>query len=110
MSHRVTTRTDMKNPAAIRSALQKSNFSFTEESSGDFRVTSGPMSGATINPKTGVVTGDTDRHNKNTLGMLKQVYGEVVYMTEAQKNGIELVSRRVDAKTGDIVLRMQMFG
>lgn len=108
MSHRVTTQTEIKDKEIAKKALTAAKIDFRE--SGDFilNIMSGPMSGSHIDLRSGEVVGDTDVHNQDTLGMLRQVYGEQKYRSECMKQGVMIESRRVDAKTGDIILMCAM--
>lgn len=103
MSHRVTTQTEIKDKNIAKKALTAANMDFRESGS-VLNITSGPLSGAYIDLTSGEVVGDTDTHNKDTLGMLRQVYGEEKYRSECVKQGVMIESRRVDAQTGDILL------
>lgn len=105
MSHRVTTKTEIKDKAIAIAALKAANYTYVEQ--GDtLRVTSGPMDRAVIHLKTGEVVGDTDVHNKSddSLGALKQRYTEAKFRRELQLSGGEIMSS-VTNKDGDIVLR-----
>jgi len=108
MSHRVTTETEMTDRTLVKSACKQQGVNFTE--SGDtMHFTGGPLNGATLNLKTGQITGDTDYgHSRASLGALKQAYGEAKYLFECQKQGIQVESRTVDTKTGDIILMLAM--
>lgn len=103
MSHRVTTETEMKDRELVKAACKQQGVTFNE--SGDsIHFTGGTLSGATLNLKTGTISGDTDYgHNRQTLGALRQAYGEAKYRFECQKQGIQIESRTVE-KNGDIVL------
>lgn len=102
MSHRVTTETEMKDAAVTKEVLRKAGMDFNE--SGDqLYITSGPLQHATIDLKTGRISGDTDWHSKDSLGMLRQSYGEGKYLQELSKQGGMVTSRSVD-KNGNIVL------
>lgn len=107
MSHRVTTQTEIKDKDIAKKALKVAKMDF-RESGTILNITSGPMSGAYIDLTSGEVVGDTDAHNKDTLGMLRQEYGEQKYRSECVRQGVMVESRRVDAKTGDIILMCAM--
>ncbi len=105
MSHRVTTETEIKDKSVAVKACQKAGYLYREE--GNFLIiTNGPMRNAKIDLKSGLVTGDTDHHrdNDDSLGALKQHYAEQLFTQEASKQGISVSSRKIDQKTGDIVL------
>jgi len=102
MSHRVTTETQIKDAALAEEVLRKEGMDFDRR--GDvIYITSGSLSGANIDLRTGNVSGDTDYHNKTTLGMLSQTYGESKYLQELAKQGGMVESREVDTN-GNIIL------
>jgi hypothetical protein len=108
MSHRVTTETEMKDKNLTVQALKNAGLSFQEVGSSQIRVTSGRMNNATIDLNSGRITGDTDHgHDPETLGMLRQFYGEAKYRAECTKQGISIESRTVE-KNGTIVLMCSM--
>lgn len=107
MSHRVTTQTEIKDKACAIKALQKAGWAF-QESGSRLTVTSGPMRNATLDLTTGQVSGDTDYgHSRgdDSLGALKMYYAEQKYVQECHKQGITILERGVDAKSGEILLR-----
>jgi hypothetical protein len=110
MSHRITTSTDIKDPDLAVSALNAAGWSH-RVAGRSIHIQSGPMRNATINLDTGEVTGDTDYHNESdeSLGALKQHYGEAKAKLDLPKNGYHVVSRTVDTN-GDVVLRCRSFG
>ncbi len=104
MSHRVTTQTEIKDRAIALQALKSANISYREVGTDQIQFTSGKMSNATLNLKTGDITGDTDYgHSQESLGLLRQHYGEAKYRAEALKNGVSIEGRTVD-KNGDVIL------
>ncbi len=107
MSHRVTTQTEIKDRGLAIQALKQAGLSYREV--GDqLAITSGRMANSTIDLRTGTITGDTDHgHTRETLGMLRQYYGEAKYRAECAKQGISIESRTVN-KAGDIVLMCSM--
>ena len=107
MSHRVTTQTEIKDKDIAKKALTAAKMDF-RESGHILNIMSGPMAGAHIDLSTGEVVGDTDAHNKGTLGLLRQQYGEQKYRAECVKQGVMVESRTVDQKTGDIILMCAM--
>lgn len=107
MSHRVTTQTEIKDKGIAIKALQKAGYTFDDQGTRLF-VTSGPMRNATIDLSTGAVSGDTDYgHGRGdeSLGALKMYYAEQKYTAECHKQGITIMERTVDSKTGEILLR-----
>jgi hypothetical protein len=93
MSHRVTLSTEIKDRTAAAKALKKKSWGFIDEGDG-YRITNGPMAGATLNFSTGVVQGDTDFHSKDGLGALNQAYGE------------EIMLKRVESESGYVEERL----
>lgn len=103
MSHRVTTRTEIKDKSIAIQALKSAGFAYAERGE-TLSVTSGPMSGANIDLRTGVITGDTDRrHSQKSLGSLRKHYTEAKFRKEALKQGHQVESRQV-LKNGTIRL------
>lgn len=108
MSHRVTTETEIKDKGLALQALKQAGFSYREVSPDTLTITSGPMTHASLNLTTGTVSGDTDHgHSRDSLGVLKQFYGEAKYRAECLKQGIQIESRQLD-KQGNIVLMCAM--
>ena len=106
MSHRVTTRTEIKDKALAIQALQKAGFGYDEDGT-MLHVTSGPMRNATIDLRTGNVQGDTDHsHSESKLGALRKYYTEAKFRKEALKQGITIERREVLAN-GEIKLFCQ---
>lgn len=73
MSHRITTKTSIKDENIAKAALAKAGWAHNV-SGKTIDITSGPMSGARINLTTGEVVGDTDYHDKSALQSLNQGY------------------------------------
>jgi hypothetical protein len=103
MSHRVTTKTEIKDKALAVQACKQMGVTYVER--GDtLDFTSGALRGASLNLKTGDVTGDTDfGHTHDKLGALRQAYGEAKYRYECNRQGIMIESRTVN-KAGEIEL------
>ncbi len=93
MSHRITLNTEIKDRTAAAKALGKKGWRFQDEGT-EYRITSGPMSGAFIDFNTGVIAGDTDIHSKDALGGLNQAYGE------------EVMLKRVEGECGTVEERL----
>lgn len=110
MSHRVTTRTDITDQDLAVSALVAAGWTHQVQGRSIF-IKSGPMRNATLNLDTGEVVGDTDYHDDSdeSLGALKQHYGEAKAKLDLPKNGYHIVSRKIDTN-GDVVLRCRSFG
>lgn len=107
MSHRVTVNTEIKDRALAIEALKSAGISFREQ--GDtLALESGDYRNATLNLKTGAITGDTDwGHNAGKLGLLRQNYAEAKFKQEAFRQGVSITDRTVD-KDGNIVLSCRM--
>ncbi len=107
MSHRVTTETEIKDKALLTQAAKSANITFTEH--GDtIRFTSGALANATLDLRTGRITGDSDYgHTSSGLGVLRQAYGEAKYKMECARQGIQIESRSVD-REGNVVLMCSM--
>lgn len=103
MSRRVTTKTEIKDMALAKTALQSAGYGFEEHGS-QLSITTGSLRGAIIETRTGEISGDTDYgHRESEMGALRQFYGEAKYRAELAKQGGWVDSRQVD-KNGDIVL------
>jgi len=103
MSHRVTVQTEIKDRMLAIDSLKAANIQYREQ--GDtLYLTSGGFENATLNLKTGQVSGDTDYgHNVGKLGVLRQHYAEAKFKQESFRQGISIQSRTVD-RDGNIVL------
>ncbi len=107
MSHRVTTETEIKDKALLVQACKTTGITFSEQGE-QIRFTSGKMANATLDLRTGRITGDSDYgHTSSGLGELRQAYGEAKYKGECARQGIQIESRSVD-REGNIVLMCSM--
>ncbi len=105
MSHRVTTKTEIKDKGLAINALKAAGFGY-EDLGSSLRITSGPARNATLDLKTGEILGDTDyshQNNDDSLGILKRYYAEAKYRQECQIQGYTIESRE-EMKDGRIVL------
>jgi hypothetical protein len=108
MSHRVTTQSEIKDKALALAAAKSAGVSVVEEGEHTLRFTSGPLSRATLDLRTGTINGDTDYgHTNERFGVLKQHYSEAKYKLECARQGIMVESRSVD-EHGNIVLYCAM--
>jgi hypothetical protein len=108
MSHRITTKTDIKDKDVAIQALKDAGWKYTL-SGYTLTVTSGPMRNARINTQTGLVSGDTDWHSGDTLGALRQRYAEVLVRREELREGNTIESRET-LKNGDVRLVVVSYG
>lgn len=111
MSHRITTKTEIKDKKLAIQAIKTAGWGHTVEGS-TIRFHDGPMSRASLNLSTGEVVGDTDIHRRRDhtgLGALNQLYSEAKFRREAQRQGHEIVARTTD-KQGRIHLRCKIHG
>lgn len=100
MSHRVTTETSMKDSEIVKKVCSNQGISFREDGSSIF-FTSGKLKNATLDTKSGRITGDTDYgHTESALGMLRQGYSEELYRRECLKQGIQVESRSLVSYQG----------
>ncbi len=100
MSHRVTTQTSMNDLDIVRSAAKAQGISFTE-ANGRVTFSSGPLSRASLDLKTGLISGDTDHgHTSDGLGALRQAYSEALFNREALRNGSTVMERTVVTHNG----------
>ncbi len=103
MSHRVTVQTSMTEKAHLITALKESKIAFSEQ--GDLiHCSSGQLNRATINMKTGAVSGDSDFHSTEDLGVLRQAYSLAKYKAELFTQGGSINSQTTDA-VGNIILK-----
>jgi hypothetical protein len=103
MSRRVTTKTEIKDKALAIQALKTADMSYREEGDSLF-ITSGALANARINLTTGEISGDSDyRHTTESLGALRQFYGEAKYRQECLRQGITIESRTIN-REGNIEL------
>ncbi len=102
MSHRVTTQTQITNKELAVQALKSAGWSYQEQGTVLF-ITGGPMRNASLDTRTGTITGDSDYHNRGTLGALRRHYTEALIRADAIKKGATVESREV-LKNGDIRL------
>lgn len=105
MSHKITTQTNITDKELAISALNIAGWKFSEGGQ-NIHVQSGPMTGASINLTTGVVSGDSDyvTRDDDSMGALKRYYGEALVRAHAAKEGYEVEEREIDQQTGDIIL------
>ena len=95
MSHRVTTQTNMTNVAVVQKVAKNQGFTFTAQGT-NITFTSGALNRATLDTKTGRITGDTDYgHTESALGVLRQGYSEELYRQECLKQGIQIQDRQI---------------
>lgn len=100
MSHRINIETKINDRNLAIKAIQKKGWAFADQGS-SLRITNGPMSGITIDLKTGSVAGDSDHHDRSTLGGLNSGYAEALIEDDiARQNGTIL--SRVVQKSGAI--------
>ena len=107
MSHRVTTKTEMKDLALVQEAAKAAGISCT--ASGDIvSFTGGALRGAVLDLKTGNITGDSDYgHTSEVLSALKQGYAEAGIRAHYLKHGGNVESRQV---VGDKVVLICSIG
>lgn len=108
MSRRVTTQTEVKDRSLALQALKQAGMSY-EEMGDTISITSGPISGATIDLRSGIVTGSADvGHSRGNdgLGLIKRFYAEAKIRQECALQGISIQERIVE-KDGRIRLRCQ---
>jgi hypothetical protein len=103
MSHRVTTKSEIKDAELAESALKQAGFSFDRRGN-SILITSGELHGATINLQTGDIQGDSDYgHRADRFGALRQFYSEAKVKKEMAKNAGYVEERSVDQQ-GNIIL------
>jgi hypothetical protein len=106
MSHRVDIKTKITQKPIALKALQKKGWDFVDQGN-SIRIQGGPMKGASINLTTGDVVGDSDWHDKATLGGLNQGYAEALVEDEISRaNGI--IQSRTVGSDGSVVILASM--
>jgi len=95
MSHRVTTQTSMTDRSIVEKVAKAKGITYAV--SGDsITFSSGQLNRATLDCKSGRISGDTDfGHTESALGMLRQGYSEELYRRECMKQGIQVEDRQV---------------
>lgn len=107
MSRRVTTKTEIKDKDLAVQAMKAAGLQYQDQGESLY-ITSGPMRGATIDLRSGSISGDSDYgHTTEGLGMLRMHYGEAKYRRECLKQGITVESRSLN-KAGEIELICNM--
>jgi hypothetical protein len=95
MSHRVTTESSMTDLSIVQKVAKAQGFSFNVTGE-TVQFTSGKLNRASLDTRTGRITGDTDfGHTQDALGMLRQAYSEEKYRQECLKQGIQIEDRTV---------------
>lgn len=94
MSRRITTKTKMTNRDLAIDAIKMAGYSY-QVSGNAITITSGPMSRARLDLRTGTISGDSDWHTTDTLGALKQNYSEAAVRQQCRKTGATIESREV---------------
>lgn len=103
MSHRVTTQTEIKDKDVAAAALKQAGYTFDVQDQ-TIRITSGDLCHASIDLRTGLVSGDTDyMHSDSKFSALKKFYAEEKVKKEFLRQGGYIESRSVNAQ-GHIVL------
>jgi len=99
MSRRITTKTEIKDKDLAGQALKTLGYDY--RTNGDtITITSGPLSHATINLKTGDTNSDSDYgHGDDSFGILKQHYMEAFLRKEYLRTGIRIEERNMVGQT-----------
>jgi hypothetical protein len=102
MSYRITKQTQITDEKLAAEALRLAGMSFTKQGN-SLRITSGRLSGAHIDLKTGMVTGDSDfgGHSEQAFGLLRQYYGEAMCRDVALKQGVTVGERQIERIDGE---------
>jgi hypothetical protein len=107
MSRRVTTKTEIKDKDLAVQAMKAAGLQYQDQGESLY-ITSGSMRGATLDLRSGSVSGDSDYgHTTEGLGALSLHYGEAKYRRECLKQGISIESRTI-LKNGEIELICNM--
>lgn len=96
MSHKITIKTEITDKAAVERACKEKGWAYKITESGPSasgkpgaRVSfeSGPLGGATLNLKTGAITGDSDFHTKVKAVEFGVAYSEALWMNRIAEGG-----------------------
>lgn len=103
MSRRITNKTDITNKDLAVQALKIAGLEHQVQGN-TIHITSGALRNASIDLKSGVISGDSDySHTEEGFGVLRQHYAEALFRSEAAKNGTTVDQREV-TKDGDVIL------
>lgn len=109
MSRRVSFRSEIKDRDLAISALTSLEYSYQARGEDGLDITSGPLTRAHINLRTGEVESDSDYHSHADLGGLRQAYSEAEFRRVAQRQGATIESRTVNARN-EVKLMVRMTG
>lgn len=93
MSHKITINTEITDEAAVKRACSDHGW-VCEVTNGRVAFHGGPLNRATLNLKTGKITGDSDFHNKEAVVEFGIAYSEALWMNKIGEGGY-LESREV---------------
>ena len=110
MSHRVTTKTRINDKELAIQALKLAGMSYREEGTSVIRITSGSMREATLDLRTGTITGDSDYHRQDTLGALRRHYSEAEIRQRCLLEGHSIESCQTEQGQGETLTRMIVTG
>lgn len=102
MSRRIENETNMTDKNLAIHALQLAGVSHQVQGNSIY-FTSGALADAVLNLTTGIVAGDEDYVNVESLGLLRQYYSEAMVKQECAKQGTIIDERQVNSE-GEIVL------
>lgn len=103
MSRRITTKSEMTDKELVMQAARLSGIA-AHDLGTTIQFLSGQMRNATLDLRTGTITGDSDYgHTSAGLGVLRQHYSEAQVRREFMKNGTNVSERQVN-EDGNIVL------
>jgi hypothetical protein len=107
MSHRITTKTEMKDRGLAEQALTLAGMAFRTQGS-NISITGGSLRGANLDLRTGVLSGDTDYHQGH-MEDLRRSYAEAKFLQEIALEG-QTVEQREVLQNGDVKLLVRAFG
>jgi len=100
MSHRITTQSEIKDAELAKSAISSLGYSFRESGSTLYITSGGNLKGVNINLNTGVISGDSDPgyggHTQESMGVLRQAYGEQLARKQILLEGHDVEERTVE--------------
>lgn len=101
MSHKITIKTEITDRAAIERACKTQGWDY-RISADRVSFESGPLGRATLNLKTGAVTGDSDFHSQKAAVAFGVAYSEALWMNRIEEGGY--LEERVVLNDGTIRL------
>lgn len=108
MSRRITNQLNITDRELAAEALKLADCKFEQHGEHTLFIASGMFRHATVDLKTGTITGDSDYgHSEESFGLLRQYYAEAQIRLECLKNGTTIEEKQTDSE-GNIILLAHM--